>query len=168
MGLDGFSMSNLGLHRNLTTAQLANDVEATAKMALENQLPDVDGVGKKEKAGKKDPEAAFNPMVPFIPDKKKKEDSEEQEENSSAEQDNGEGKSNNEININTTVGDENFDDNIKEIEEPRYLFKMSADNMIEIYDATTNKVLKKITPEEAASTVHNFTKIPSIFFNKDV
>ena len=79
MGLDGFSMSNLGLHRNLTTAQLANEVEATAKMALENQLPDVDGIGKKEKAGKKDPEAAFNPTVPFIPDKKKNDGEEEQQ-----------------------------------------------------------------------------------------
>ena len=55
-----------------------------------------------------------------------------------------------------------------EIEEPRYLFKMSEDNMIEIYDNQTGKVVRKITPEEAAATVHNFSKLPSIFFNRDV
>ncbi len=168
MGLDGFSMSNLGLHRNLTTAQLANEMEATAKMALENQLPDVDGVGKKEKAGKKDPEAAFNPMVPFIPDKKKKKDEDGGEDDNSADEDNKDKSTENtDSTINKKVGDEEYDVP-EEVEEPRYLFKMSSDNMIEIYDAKTNNVIKKITPEEAASTVHNFTKIPSMFFNKDI
>ena len=156
MGLDGFSMSNLGLHRNLTTAQLANEVDVVAKQALENQLPDVDGVGKKEKAGKKDPEAAFNGMVPFIPDEEKdekKEDTSEQEEKKS---------------VDKSVGEELTEDDDVEIEEPQYLFKMSADDMIEVYDKNTGRVIKKLSPEEAASTVHNFTKMPSIFFNKDV
>ena len=156
MGLDGFSMSNLGLHRNLTTAQLANEVDVVAKQALENQLPDVDGVGKKEKAGKKDPEAAFNGMVPFIPDEEKDEkedDTSEQEEKKS---------------VDKSVGEELTEDDDVEIEEPRYLFKMSADDMIEVYDKNTGRVIKKLSPEEAASTVHNFTKMPSIFFNKDV
>ena len=49
MGIDGFSMSNLGINRNMSSAQLANEAEATAKQALENQMADVDGVGKKEK-----------------------------------------------------------------------------------------------------------------------
>ena len=159
MGLDGFSMSNLGLHRNLTTAQLANDVEATAKMALENQLPDVDGVGKKEKAGKKDPEAAFNPMVPFIADEKENKDSDDSEEKNLDES----------SQIDKSVGDERYEDNTEiEIEEPKYLFKMSNDNMIEIYDAQTNKVIRKISPEEAAATVHNFSNLPRVFFNKNV
>ena len=159
MGLDGFSMSNLGLHRNLTTAQLANDVEATAKMALENQLLDVDGVGKKEKAGKKDPESAFNPMVPFIADEKENKDSDDSEEKNLDES----------SQIDKSVGDERYEDNTEiEIEEPKYLFKMSDDNMIEIYDAQTNKVIRKISPEEAAATVHNFAKLPSVFFNKNV
>lgn len=156
MGLDGFSMSNLGLHRNLTTAQLANEVDVVAKQALENQLPDVDGVGKKEKAGKKDPEAAFNGMVPFIPDEEndeKDEDASEQKEKKS---------------VDKSVGEELTEDDDVEIEGPQYLFKMSADDMIEVYDKNTGRVIKKLSPEEAASTVHNFTKMPSIFFNKDI
>ena len=79
MGIDGFSMSNLGMQRNLTSAQLANEVEATAKQALENQIADVDGVGKKEKAGRKDPDAAFNGTIPFIPEEEEKD--KENEEN---------------------------------------------------------------------------------------
>ena len=54
MGLDGFSLSNLGLNKNLTSAQLANEVDATARQSLENQIADVDGVGKREKVGKKE------------------------------------------------------------------------------------------------------------------
>ena len=77
MGIDGFSMSNLGLNRNLTSAQLANEAEMTANQALENQIADVDGVGKKEKAGRKDPDAAFNGTIPFIGEPK---DDDEQED----------------------------------------------------------------------------------------
>ena len=168
MGLDGFSMSNLGLHRNLTTAQLSNDVEATAKMALENQLPDVDGVGKKEKAGKKDPEAAFNPAVPFISDKKKKKDSREETEEDTEEKDN-DTESAVDVAVSDTKDSEDSDINEDiEIEEPKYLFKISDDDMIEIYDTKTNKVVKKISAQEAAETLHNFTKLPSVFFNKDI
>lgn len=158
MGLDGFSMSNLGLHRNLTTAQLANEVDAVAKQTLESQIKDVDGIGKKEKAGKKDPEAAFNGMVPFIPDEDKEDASDENAN-----------QQNTETFIDKSVGDDNSElEEETEIEEPQFLFKMSSDNMIEIYDKKTGQVIKKITPEEAATTVHNFTKLPSIFFNRNI
>lgn len=152
MGLDGLSMSNLGLHRNLTSAQLANEADATARQALENQLPDVDGVGKKEKAGKKDPDAAFAGMVPFIADEK---DPQESDEELSEEEPNEQS----EPPLSDTEDDE---------EEPRYLFKMGADNFIEVFDTKTKAVVKKLSPEEAANSVHNFSKMPSLFFDKEV
>lgn len=152
MGLDGLSMSNLGLHRNLTSAQLANEADATARQALENQLPDVDGVGKKEKAGKKDPDAAFAGMVPFIADEKHAEESDEE---LSEEEPNEQSE--------PPLSDTEVDE-----EEPRYLFKMGADNFIEVYDTKTKAVVKKLSPEEAANSVHNFSKMPGLFFDKEV
>lgn len=153
MGLDGLSMSNLGLHRNLTSAQLANEADATARQALENQLPDVDGVGKKEKAGKKDPDAAFAGMVPFIADEKdSQENEEEQSEEANAEP------------TEIPLVDGTDDDS----EEPRYLFKMGADNLIEVFDTKTKTIVKKLSPEEAANSVHNFTKMPGLFIDKEV
>ena len=88
MGIDGFSMSNLGLHRNLTSAQLANEAEDTARQSLENQMADVDGVGKREKVGKKDEDAAFNGMVPFIPADEQEQEDEEQPSDFQGENDN--------------------------------------------------------------------------------
>lgn len=155
MGLDGLSMSNLGLHRNLTTAQLANDSEAVANQALENQIPDADGVGKKEKAGKKDPDAAFAGFVPFIADEEKNQEQNQQEEPSGSSQKEQEAEA---------FNAEDYSDE----EEPRYQFKLSADNMIEVYDTKTNAVIKKLSAEEAANSVHSFAKMPSLFFDKEV
>ena len=66
MGIDGFSMSNLGLHRNTTSAQNAHEADFLARQNLENQISDMDGVSKREKAGKKDEDAAFNGMMAFV------------------------------------------------------------------------------------------------------
>lgn len=41
MGLDGFSMSNLGLHRDLTSAQMSNQAEVLATKGLEFKIKDV-------------------------------------------------------------------------------------------------------------------------------
>ena len=38
MGIDGFSLSNLGLNKNLTSAQLANEAESLARQSSENQI----------------------------------------------------------------------------------------------------------------------------------
>lgn len=156
MGLDGLSMSNLGLHRNLTTAQLANDSEAVANQALENQMPDADGVGKKEKAGKKDPDAAFAGFVPFISDEEKKQEQENQQEQTSQDEQYG-----NATDVSTAA-------EYSDEEEPRYQFKLSSDNMIEVYDTKTNAVIKKLSAQEAANSVHSFAKMPSLFFDKEV
>lgn len=149
MGLDGFSMSNLGLHRNLTTAQMANDAERTANQALENQILDVDGVSKKEKAGKKDSDAAFAGMVPFIAEEEKKDEEENLPQEESSQQ--------------TNPSNEE-----QENDEPKYKFKLNAENIIEVWDNKTNSIIRTLTPEEAINSVQSFSKLPSLLFDKDV
>lgn len=157
MGLDGLSMSNLGLHRNLTTSQLANDSEMVANQALENQIPDADGVGKKEKAGKKDPDAAFAGFVPFISDE---EENKEPNDNPESEQ------SQDAADLSDAAVQQL--EEYSEEDEPRYQFKLGSDNLIEVYDIKTNSVIKKLSAEDAAKSVHSFTKMPSLFIDKDV
>ncbi len=152
MGIDGFSMSNLGLNRNLTSAQLANEAEMTANQALENQIADVDGVGKKEKAGRKDPDAAFNGTIPFIGEPKEKDDEEssnEQEKESPQEQQ-------------MSSNEEEDDDG------NQYHFKLNNEGLIEVWDSTTDSVVKTISPEDASNTLLHMSKIPGIFVNKEI
>jgi len=150
MGIDGFSMSNLGLNRNLTSAQLAHEVDATAKQALENQMADVDGVGKKEKAGRKDPDAAFNGMIPFIPDEK---DDEQEQETPDEQQ---------------SLADNSDDENELNEEESLYHFKLNDDGLIEIWNNSTNSQIKTITPEEATNAMIKISQIPGILVDKEI
>lgn len=150
MGIDGFSMSNLGLNRNLTSAQLAHEVDATAKQALENQMADVDGVGKKEKAGRKDSDAAFNGMIPFIPsDDENREQEDEKEENASP---------------NTLVDAVEDDDE----EGSQYHFKLNDKGLIEVYNVETNEIIKTISPENAANVMMGISKLPGILVDKEI
>lgn len=155
MGIDGFSLANLGLNKNMSSAQLANEAERTARQSLENQIADADGVGKIEKAGRKDPDAAFNGTIPFIPDDKKEneedsEDKQEESQNSEAQQ----------------ILDEN-DDDVDE-EYSKYHFRFNKDEMIEIYDSEKNEVIKTISPEDASKALVNLSKIPGLFVNRKV
>ncbi len=152
MGIDGFSMSNLGLNRNLTSAQLANEAEMTANQALENQIADVDGVGKKEKAGRKDPDAAFNGTIPFIGEPKEKDDEENPNEQENEPQQEQQVSSNEE------------DDD----EGNQYHFKLNNEGLIEVWDSTTDSVVKTISPEDASNTLLHMSKIPGIFVNKEI
>lgn len=154
MGIDGFSMSNLGLNRNLTSAQLANEAEMTANQALENQIADVDGVGKKEKAGRKDPDAAFNGTIPFIGEPK---DDDEQEDNPNQEQ-----QEDNNSEFGEDLDEDDNDDG------DQYHFKLNNEGLIEVWDTGTNSIVKTISPEDASNTLLNISKVPGIFVNKEV
>ena len=150
MGIDGFSLSNLGLNKNMTSAQLANEAEALARQSTENQIADVDGVGKREKAGKKDDEAAYNGTIPFIPDDKKEdEDSENQQEGSSQESE-----------IKESVVDDE--------EVSKYKFVFGKGDMIEILDSTTGSLIKKIPIEQAQKAVGSIDKLPGFLVNREV
>ena len=155
MGLDGFSMSNLGLNRNLTSAQMANEADVIARQSLENQMADVDGIVKKEKVGKKDEDAAFNGMVPFIGEPKKDDDEEAQEENPQQEENQSE-----EDSSQSEVIDDEDADNLH--------FRLNAENKIEIWDNEKKQVIKTISPEEAANVLHNFAQAPGIFVNREI
>lgn len=153
MGIDGFSMSNLGMQRNLTSSQLANEADSLARQALENQIADVDGVGKREKAGAKDKDAAFNGMVPFIPSEEENEDEQQEDDNAVVQ----------EVITESSQSDDEDDE-----EYEKYSFKYNDKGMIEIWDSETNKILRTISPEEACNVVGKFEKVPGFLVNKSI
>ena len=48
MGIDGLSMGNLGLHKEITSAQMANQAELLANEGLEFKVKDVNGIAKEK------------------------------------------------------------------------------------------------------------------------
>ena len=48
MGLDGFSMSNLGLHKEVTSAQMANQAEQLATKDMQFKIKDVTNLAKQK------------------------------------------------------------------------------------------------------------------------
>lgn len=54
MGLDGFSMANLGLYNRLTSAQMSNEAESVAARGGENQIKSIDAMGKRPGIERKD------------------------------------------------------------------------------------------------------------------
>lgn len=57
MGLDGFSMGNLGLNADLTSAQMANQAEQLARKESEIKIKDVTEAAKDAGVKRKDEEA---------------------------------------------------------------------------------------------------------------
>lgn len=150
MGIDGFSMSNLGLNRNMTSAQLANEAESLARQNLENQISDVDGIGKKEKAGKKDEDAAFNGTIPFIPDNKNEEESEEGQQEEQPD----------------NIQGADIDDEEEDVS--KYKFSFGAGDMIEIRDSSTNELIRKIPITQAQKAVGSIDSLPGFLVNREV
>ncbi len=152
MGIDGFSMSNLGLNRNMTSAQNAHEADFLARQNLENQISDMDGIGKREKAGKKDEDAAFNGMMAFVKPENQEENAEEQP--------------NEEENISSHENPLYDDD--EDYYEEKYHFIYNENGMIEIWEVETNKLLKTISPENAQGVVEQIHCLPSMLVNKKV
>ena len=152
MGIDGFSMSNLGLNRNMTSAQNAHEADFLARQNLENQISDINGVGKREKAGKKDEEAAFNGMMAFVKPDEQEENTEEQADTEEIE----------------TPHEHPLYDDTEDYYEEKYHFVYNDNGMIEIWEVETNKLIKTISPESARDVVEQIHCLPSILVNKKI
>lgn len=149
MGIDGFSMSNLtGVNRNLSSQQLANEAEATARQATDNEIADVDGISKKQKAGRKDPDAAFNGRMVLIKDEEQDKEQEQQEEQEPQKQQQNQKK-------------EPTDEDIA-----KYHFRFNSEGMIDICEG--DEVVSTISPEDAARALANMSDFSGALVNKNI
>lgn len=149
MGIDGFSMANLpGVNRNLSSQQMAQDAEVTARQGTEDDIVDVDGISRKQKAGRKDPDAAFNGRMVLIKDEEQNQEQEQEEEQPESQKQ---------------------PQNQKEPTEEdvsKYHFEFNKDGMIEICEG--DKVVGTISPEEAAHALKNLSEFSGALVNKNV
>lgn len=148
MGIDGFSLSNLGLNINKTSSALASEADAVARQGNEHQIKDIDGVTKKSKAARKDKDGAFNGGV-YTPgeDAQFKEAAENAAQNQDVEQ--------------PPVESQNVD-------YSKYRFRYNMEQMIEIYDSQTDEIIRIISPDDAARVLMNVPDVPGFIVNEKV
>ena len=148
MGIDGFSMANLtGVNRNMSSQQMANEADAVARQATENEIADVDGISKKQKAGRKDPDAAFNGRMVLIKDEEQNKEEEQEQEEPPKKAEKKE--------------KEPSDEDIS-----KYHFRFKSEGMIEICEG--DKVVGTISPEAAARALTNIQDFSGGIVNKKI
>lgn len=148
MGIDGFSMSNLtGVNRNLSSQQLAQDADVTARQGTEDDIVDMDGISRKQKAGRKDPDAAFNGRMVLIKD----EEQQQQEEHQDQKQDESKKEKQNKPS----------DDEVS-----KYNFRLNKEGMIDICEG--EKVVGSISPEDAAKALAQISDFSGSLVNKNI
>lgn len=141
MGIDGFSMANLGLNRELPSNKLAMNTEALALHGLEPKIKHVGGLAKKnrvEKSDEDDQKDSDDEAFSF--------DEEKNDENG-------------------------HDDNEEQIEENPKRFVMRLDNegsSVELYDLENKKIIEKISADELVSMISKLNSASGVLINKKI
>ena len=63
MGLDGFSMSNLGMYNRLTSAQMANEAEFLAMQGNGSDIKDIEALSNKSGIARKENDYLFQEAI---------------------------------------------------------------------------------------------------------
>lgn len=158
MGLDGFSMGNLGLNATLTSAQMANQAEYLAQKDSEIIIKDVEKL-EKEQAVKSKEEDEKNQQ--FNDGFKKKED-----EDDSIQED--EANSNdNALNEEITSGLIERDFASKDPKEFSVRLNQETD-MIELINNKEDKVLETIKAQDLMNMVSKLNSASGILVNRKI
>ncbi len=158
MGLDGFSMGNLGLNAELTSAQMANQAEHLAKKETEFKIKDVTTLSEDKGVKRKEENDT--------PKSFKHSDKQEQEQNQDSEfQDESE---------DSTYG---HADTLGFIDEETFLEKNPKEFSVRINPITghfelvskkDNKVLETISPKDLMGLVSHLNSASGILVNRKI
>lgn len=141
MGLDGFSMANLGLHKEFTSAQLANNAEKLAKKGTELSIKNIEGLVNKQKITRKD------------------HDDEDRYEPAYDDEDDDDSNENNET--------EDEDD--KNQGSKRYNVKLNKNSqLIELIDTENNQIIETISPTDLIKLVSKLNSTSGILINRKI
>ena len=150
MGLDGFSMGNLGLNADLTSAQMANQAEQIARKESEIKVKNVneaaeDG-GVKRKEHEEEEQNLFD-------DGFKKED--EEEKNDEAE----------EISNQSVLSEKDLED--KDLKEFAVRIN-SKTNLIELFNKKDEKVFETIKAEDLMYLISKLDSASGVLVNRKI
>ncbi|MBE7703170.1 MAG: hypothetical protein E7Z89_03870 [Cyanobacteria bacterium SIG28] len=148
MGMDGLSMSNTGALKESTSADLASRSEQIVQADPTNDSKQVQTM-------------STNPRI------KEKEEQEESKKNKNQAQ-------HDEINdefIESSLEEEFEEFDVEELENPNkdfYVKLNSKDDIIELYDSATDRLIETISGNELAELVKKLNMASGIFVNKKV
>lgn len=150
MGLDGFSMGNLGLNADLTSAQMANQAEHLAKKENEikikdvTQLADDQGVKRKDEEAN-DPKEQFNDGF-----RKKKQELQESEKEKA---------------IYAILNEKDLEN-----KDPKdFSIRInSATDMIELFNNKNEKILETISAKDLMELMSKLNSAAGILVNKKI
>jgi uncharacterized FlaG/YvyC family protein len=146
MGMDGLSMANTGTLKESTSADFANRNEQIIQLDPSNDAKQVQSLGTNRRVREKDEEEE---------NKKKKEKQPEEFEDG--------------LVVEPEETEEDFD--LEELENPNkdFYVKLNArDDIIELYDSSTNRLIETISGTELKELVMKLHMASGIFINKKV
>lgn len=159
MGLDGFSISDLRIHKEVTSAQMSNDAERFASEGSDVQIKDVGSMAKDSEI-------------------KRKEDSDEEEKDNRKEKKGEDFEDFFEESTEDTVKPTQFIDVEKEEDfvDPLegknindYAVRINPKTeIIELYNKNDKKVLETITAEELMNLIVKLNSASGILVNKKI
>ena len=148
MGMDGLSFSNSGIIQDKTSAELANKTEQSVKSDALTNSQQVQNINTHKRV-------------------------QEKEENDEQGKKNKQSGNNEEFNDGLVTEEENQDVtfDIEDIESGNkdFYVKLNAvDDIIELYDSSTNKLVETISGNELGELVQKLNMASGIFVNKKV
>lgn len=145
MGLDGFSMANLGLNIDLTSAQMANQVEKLAQKGTEFKIKDVSELiqegGVKRREEQSDNKKRFNDGF----GKKNKDDDKNEKQD--------------------VLSEKDFEN-----KDPReFSIRINPDTeLIELFNNKNEKILETITPKDLMGLISKLDNASGVLVNRKI
>lgn len=153
MAIDGFSMGNLGLNAELTSAQMATQSEHIAKRESEIKIKIIDESDKEGEVKRKDEDSEKKNQ--FDDGFKKKEDQEEESEEQSEDQ---------YISRRSYVTEKDVENNPKE-----FSVRLNPQtDKIELFNNKNQKVLETINPEDLMFLISKLDSASGVLINRKI
>ena len=147
MGLDGFSMSNLGMYNRLTSAQMANEVEMTALKGNGSDIKDIDALSNKNGISRQENDYSETGGQAFLGG------------------DTGESSEEETL----PPPDIEFSDDENDLEHSSHRFEMRINdeaNIVELYDNFLETTVHRLSTKDMLQMIKNFDDPAGILVNK--
>ena len=157
MGMDGLSMANTGAIKESTSAELTNRTEQVVQQNPTNDSKQVQTLATNQRVKEKEEEEESGK-------KKKNENAEEEFQDGFQEEPN-------EANPDDSAESEEEKFQIEELDNPNkdfYVKLNSKDDIIELYDSSTDRLIETISGNELSELVKRLNMASGIFVNKKV
>ena len=152
MGMDGLSIANTGIVKESTSAELANKTEQAVRSDALNDSQQVQNLGVNQRVRRKNDEDEKS-------NKKQQNPAQEEFQDGLVE------------NKLEEALDEDEDLDVEDIENPNkdFYVKLNVkDDIIELYDSSTNRLIETISGNELGELVQKLNMASGIFVNKKV